>query len=108
MGLSRFIDFEDQGPETFYWDRSLFTEALALKAQETESQLTDFDEVYIGHTPVHRFGYFHPIKACEVWMMDTGAGWNGVLSIMDIDSKEYYTSDPIPELYPGVQGRQMR
>jgi serine/threonine protein phosphatase 1 len=46
-----------------------------------------------------------PIKACEVWLMDTGAGWSGVLSMMNIDTKEIFMSDPVPSLYPGLAGR---
>jgi len=37
--------------------------------------------------------------------MDTGAGWSGVLTMMDIESKQFYLSDPLPELYPGIKGR---
>jgi serine/threonine protein phosphatase 1 len=37
--------------------------------------------------------------------MDTGAGWDGCLSIMDINSKEFFTSDPVPSLYPEDSGR---
>jgi serine/threonine protein phosphatase 1 len=61
--------------------------------------------VYIGHTPIP---YARPIQSSEIWMMDTGAGWSGVLSLMDIDSKEVYISDPVPHLYPGVNGRSKK
>jgi serine/threonine protein phosphatase 1 len=32
--------------------------------------------------------------------MDTGAGHTGKLTIMDIDSKIFWQSDPLPKLYP--------
>jgi serine/threonine protein phosphatase 1 len=32
--------------------------------------------------------------------MDTGAGHSGKLTIMDIDKKTFWQSDPLPELYP--------
>ena len=70
-----------------------------------EAKITQFDEIFVGHTPIHRFGYFNPTRACEVWLMDTGAGWDGVLSLMNIETKEYFTSDKIPSLYPGFMGR---
>jgi serine/threonine protein phosphatase 1 len=38
--------------------------------------------------------------------MDTGAGWSGVLSLMDVENKEVFTSDPVPSLYPGIAGRK--
>jgi len=37
--------------------------------------------------------------------MDTGAGWEGVLSMMNIDTKELFQSDLVADLYPGVRGR---
>jgi serine/threonine protein phosphatase 1 len=40
--------------------------------------------------------------------MDTGAGWSGVLSMMDIHTKEVFASDPVPLLYPGVEGRKKK
>jgi len=97
---------EEQGRDIFLWDRSLFQQALSLWHNGKKHEpLTDFREVYIGHTPLHRYNIFHPIKAGGVWMMDTGAGWSGVLTLMDIHSKKYYQSDPVPYLYPGVKGR---
>ena len=46
------------------------------------------------------------IKACEVWMMDTGAGWSGgVLTMMNIDTKEIFQSDRVDKLYYEYQGR---
>ena len=49
-----------------------------------------------------------PINACEVWLMDTGAGWSGVLSMMNVNTKEVFSSDPVPSLYPGITGRKRR
>jgi serine/threonine protein phosphatase 1 len=40
--------------------------------------------------------------------MDTGAGWSGVLTIMNIETKEFFTSDPVPVLYPGIEGRKRK
>ncbi len=71
-------------------------------SEMSESKLTNFDEVYLGHTPVP---YKHPIQSGGVWLMDTGAGWSGVLSIMNLDTKEIFVSDEVPSLYPGIIGR---
>ena len=43
-------------------------------------------------------------KAC-IWNVDTGAAFKGPLTIMDIDTKEYWQSDLLPELYPLEKGR---
>jgi serine/threonine protein phosphatase 1 len=104
-GINPNLPLEDQGMEIFLWDRTLATIALDLYENGIEGKLTQFEEVYIGHTPIP-FG--QPEKFCEIWMMDTGAGWSGVLSMMDIETKESFTSDPVPSLYPGVAGRKRK
>ena len=39
--------------------------------------------------------------------MDTGAAYTGSLSIMDIDSKQFWQSDPLPSLYPKEKGQKL-
>lgn len=87
------------------WDRTLPILARQFAGREVPVHLTQYDEVYIGHTPISEP---HPMKYCEVWMMDTGAGWSGVLSMMEVDTKEFFVSDPVPGLYPGVPGRRRK
>jgi len=82
------------------WDRTLPSMATAFGHKGDNVHLTQYDEVFIGHTPI---ASPKPEKHCEVWMMDTGAGWSGVLSMMDVESKECFISDPVPSLYPGVK-----
>lgn len=97
---------EQQDKEIFLWDRTLIKTALKYKSSGEEKQLTGYDEVYVGHTPTINFGALKPIRACEVYLMDTGAGWpGGVLSMMDIDNKELFQSEPVDLLYPGSRGR---
>jgi serine/threonine protein phosphatase 1 len=96
---------EQQNLHTFLWDRNLARIALDLAGNSKTEKLSSFDEVYIGHTPISKQT---PLKAFEIWLMDTGAGWSGVLSMMNIDTKEVFTSDPVPTLYPGVEGRQRK
>jgi serine/threonine protein phosphatase 1 len=93
---------EECGLNILLWDRSFVK--MALQAQQTgaKKKLTAYDEVYIGHTPIGLM----PLQGGEVWMMDTGAGWGGVLSMMDIDTKHIFASDLVPSLYPGVEGRK--
>lgn len=101
-GIDTKAPLEQQGPETFLWDRSLSQKVLTSYLTGSGGKLTSFDEIYIGHTPIP---YLAPIHGYEVWMMDTGAGWSGVLSMMNIDTKEIIVSDLVPGLYPGVKGR---
>lgn len=101
-GIDPYLSLEDQDQDIFLWDRSLAMMALDHPEKLSGKKLTTFDEVYIGHTPIP---YSGPIRSLEVWMMDTGAGWSGVLSMMNIDTKEVFTSDAVPSLYPGISGR---
>lgn len=92
------------------WDRDLLFSAHAewqhaLQEGYEVPQLTEFDEIYVGHTSTEHFERTEPMHVCEVWAMDTGAGWSGKLSMMDIETKEVFQSDPAPELYPSVKGR---
>jgi len=97
--------------KNFYWDRTLWELALSLNPHLSPddihypSRLKQYYEVYIGHTPVTRIGKTTPQKAVNVWNIDTGAAFKGPLSIIDVDSKEIWQSDPVYTLYPGENGR---
>lgn len=47
-----------------------------------------------------------PMNRCNVWNLDTGAGWDGKLTIMDVDTKEFWQSDFVEDLYPNEKGRK--
>jgi len=55
----------------------------------------NYDEIYIGHNPTIKFGETEPQKICNVWALDTGAGWGARLTIMDINTKQFWQSDKI-------------
>ena len=101
-GIDTHRELKDQDLNVFLWDRSLARIALDFYNKNIHLKLTSFDEVYLGHTPVP-FG--KPVQSCDVWLMDTGAGWSGSLSMMDVETKEIFMSDAVPTLYPGVKGR---
>jgi serine/threonine protein phosphatase 1 len=88
-----------------HWDRSLLESArVAHNTGMTFKALNEFKEVYIGHTAL-RGETPQPEQNLNLWNMDTGCGWHGVLSIMDIDTKEVWQSDRSRELYPNELGR---
>lgn len=103
-GIDTRIPIEHHTLQILLWDRNFARIVLDLHAKELDGNLTGYDEVYIGHTPVTA----PPVHACEVWLMDTGAGWSGVLSMMNVETKELFMSDPVPQLYPGVVGRKRK
>lgn len=96
---------------SFYWDRTLWELALSVDPalepgdQAYPPRLGRYSEVFIGHTPVTRIGSTEPVKASCVWNLDTGAAFRGPLSVMDVDSKEVWQSDPVYKLYPDEKGR---
>lgn len=46
-----------------------------------------------------------PVKMVNIWNIDTGAAFKGPLTIMDVDTKEFWQSEPLPNLYPNEKGR---
>jgi serine/threonine protein phosphatase 1 len=88
------------GEDEVTWDRDLWNAAL----EKGEGKLTAFAEVYVGHTTTTRAGFTEPVQKCEVWNMDQGAGYEGRLSLMDVDTKEVWQSDPVGDLYPNHHG----
>lgn len=98
---------EHQKDYHFTWNRRLIGRAMqnqiiADKQKLVPKNVTKHSRVFLGHTSLRADV---PGKFCEVWNMDTGAGWSGTLSIMDIDTEEYWTSDNVLTLYPGTKGR---
>ncbi len=98
-------------PRMCYWDRTLWETALALDPRIAKDdplypkRLLLYPEVYIGHTPVTRIGKTIPVQATCVWNIDTGAAFKGPITAMDIDSKQFWQSDPVYTLYPEERGR---
>ncbi|XHP73780.1 Serine/threonine-protein phosphatase 1 [Arenibacter antarcticus] len=102
---------QEYDTKTFYWDRTLWELALSLNPSLAlgdalyPKRLTHYKEIFIGHTPVTRIGITTPRKAANIWNVDTGAAFKGPLTIMDVNSKEFWQSDPVHLLYPIENGR---
>jgi len=104
-GIDPQKELEDQELMTLTWDRALLSEAYKRSQTLGVSEpITDYDEVYIGHSSTEQFST-EPIQLCELWCLDQGAGWSGKLSLMDVDSKDFWQSDVVKTLYPGEKGR---
>ena len=105
------------GPEkemhssNYRWDRTLWETAVALDTRiEKDSlqypkRLLLFSEIFIGHTPTLHLGVTYPLNKANIWNVDTGAAFTGAVSIMDIDTKEFWQSELLPDLYPDERGR---
>jgi serine/threonine protein phosphatase 1 len=97
--------------ENFYLDRTLWELALAMdKNMEKEhamypKRLQHYREIYIGHTPTTNFDKATPMNAVNIWNIDTGAAFKGKVTGININTKVYFQSDALPDLYPNEKGR---
>ncbi|MGB0837527.1 MAG: metallophosphoesterase [Flavobacteriaceae bacterium] len=98
----------------FYWDRTLWElacavpEDLSQKAINYPKRFKLYKEIYIGHTPTLRLGVDLPIVKHSIHNLDTGGGFNkGRITIYDADSKEFWQSDLMKDLYPEESGREV-
>jgi len=89
-------DQDDQDDQDLQWDRDLIKDSV----MGYESIDIKYDRVFVGHTALK-----------DVWVgkkvigIDTGAGWQGKLTVMNIDTLEYWQSETTAILYPNEQGR---
>jgi len=98
-------------PKLLYWERTLWEMALAFDitlpqdSKRYPRRLKLYSEIYIGHTPVTQIGKTVPIQIANIWNVDTGAAFTGPLTVLDIDTKEFWQSEPLLNLYPNEKGR---
>jgi serine/threonine protein phosphatase 1 len=98
-------------PFTLCTDRTLWEMALVMDKKITKNsssypkRLQHYREIYIGHTPTTNYGETTPMNAINVWNIDTGAAFKGRVTAMNIDTKVFFQSDCLPDLYPDEKGR---
>lgn len=102
-----------------YWNRDLWDKAMCCHGEpDTKLKTVDnFETIFIGHTATTNWScrdtrtsggiiipgakkITTPMYSGGIWNLDTGAGGNGKLTIMDVDTNEYWQSDLVAELYP--------
>lgn len=107
-GFNNEIRFRGQPESLYYWDRSLWKKAQSVKGKNNKLKtVDDFSEIFIGHTASSNRDNKEakPLCAGGVWNLDTGTGWEGKLTIMDVKTHLYWQSDFVRTLYPGINGR---
>ena len=74
--------------QDLYWDRELWRGA---------SDRNEFphNKVFVGHTSAMS----NPEKRGNIWNLDSAATHGGPVTIMEVESEEYWQSDPVSELY---------
>jgi serine/threonine protein phosphatase 1 len=94
-----------QSPYSLAWDREMFY-AFLKGDRKNPPVLSGFSECYIGHTSTSRIDRtLKPVFCNGMWNIDQGGGWEGKLTVIDIDSHEYWQSDIVQKLYPSERGR---
>jgi serine/threonine protein phosphatase 1 len=118
-GFDWHIDIDEQSIKSLMRDRHMYSTALQWEytksANDADSVqvFPNYEKIFIGHTTTewmpskkYKHDKHKPVFASNLINLDTGAGWSGKLTIMDIDSKEYWQSELAPKLYPNVKGRR--
>ena len=87
---------DKQSKDILTWDRSL------IERCKNGLKIKEYDRVFVGHTTTQKYYLDKPIRFGKLIMMDTGAGWDGVLSLLDITNNDinkwklYQSSKQIP------------
>lgn len=136
-GFNRHLPLRGQPEYIYYWDRDLWLAALSFESMNRGTDRLhgknvnkfkmkdEFNKIFIGHTSTQNWVYNEttqtpdeiilpkgkpittPIKAANIYNLDTGGGFDGKVTIMNIDNpKEYYQSDISTDLYPDDKGRR--
>ncbi len=99
-GFDPSFSIEKQKRDKLIWNRDLVYLANR-RAVSRRNKLTTYDKIFVGHTPTLLYNQTTPIINCELHMIDTGAGHSGPLTLVDVDTDEYWQSDPVERLYKG-------
>lgn len=88
------------------WDRDLLKAARYKHYQKPDYKYAGFDEIFIGHTETTGVQDTKPLHYCNVRALDQGCGWAGKLTMMNVNTHEYWQSDNVLELYPNIGRRR--
>lgn len=92
-GIPPDEDLEQVSSHVFHWDREMLSEAIKAKEQGLKLEVQGkYKAIFIGHTPTLYYGMITPMYIGNIINIDTGSGKGGPLTIMDIDSGQYWQS----------------
>ena len=102
-GFKQNIPFSAQEHTEYYWNRKLWEDAIGYKLAGMSSDkfemATTFTHIFLGHSSTTNWESDKPLTAMNITNLDTGAGHSGRLTIMDIETREYWQSDKMTEIY---------
>jgi len=92
-GFNRHHPLTESSELHYYWDRDLWMAAhsysLMKKKDHPFKIKDDFKEIFIGHTPTTYHNCPVPMHCANIWNLDTGSGKGGLLTIMNVETKEF-------------------
>ena len=87
------FEYQTEDKDVLIWDRSLIKKAVEL--HHANQTFSEFNEIFVGHTPTQQFSESIPLHISNLWMLDTGVYLEGTLTIMDVETKEYWQTREI-------------
>lgn len=121
-GILETHPVESTKKDVFLWDRDLLDRVWGIHHYNPNFKIQHYDNIFVGHTTTQSLFRYKgrgilsseeiietstkPLHLCNVWALDTGAGWSGKLTIMNVETKEYWQSDLLTSLYPEIAGRR--
>jgi serine/threonine protein phosphatase 1 len=119
-GINRHYEIDNDlfndGETVLIWDRDFWQSALGYEAMSKGKgfdkerypfKIKDgFKEVYLGHSSTLMWDTDYPMRAGNVYNLDTGAGFKGRLSVMNVDTKQVYQSKKGEEYYGNFSTRK--
>jgi serine/threonine protein phosphatase 1 len=118
-----FLLTEQYDQHVFWWDRRLWLQALSCQDGQKLKTKNNFNKIFIGHSATTKWSKQEtitkggiilpdlktpittPMFSGGVWNVDTGAGFVGKLTIMEVQTEQYWQSDCVSKLYPGENSR---
>ena len=99
-GLDPNKAIESNSTHDLLWNRNLIEQAY--QGRGIGNKLTPYTKVFAGHTPTTQknFNSLKPLIFNEFRLLDTGVIHGKHLSIMNIDTDEYFQSNLVSDLYP--------
>lgn len=101
-GFNRHQEFKEQIDYVYYWDRDLIQSAMSYEnSNKTHSFKikTNFNRIFIGHTDTLNWNTTNVINAANIYDIDTGAGYDGRLTMINTETLEVIQSFLAMSLY---------
>jgi serine/threonine protein phosphatase 1 len=92
-GFNPKVPIEQQTPDFILWDRTLCKYAHNRWLQKNPAIIEPYNRIFLGHTSTMFFHSTRPLIMGNVVMMDTGGGDIGKLTIMNVDTLEWWQSE---------------